>query len=97
MIYFYVYLTFTFKLTIKIANMVKQLTLYSTSNCHLCETALSLLEVCNQSFNLVIIEIAENTTLLEHYALKIPVICREDTKVELNWPFDENMIRAFLS
>ena len=96
MIYFYVYLTFTFKIAIKIANMVKQLTLYSTSNCHLCETALSFLAKYNQNFSLEIIDIAENTTLFEQYALKIPVIRREDTQAELNWPFDEEMIRFFL-
>lgn len=77
--------------------MIKQLVLYSTSNCHLCETAEALLVYQNHKLTLKIIEIAEDEKLLEQYGTRIPVLKRLDTATELDWPFDATKINAFLS
>lgn len=77
--------------------MPKQLILYSTSHCHLCDSAQSLLISYAKSFRLKIIDIADNDSLLERYGVRIPVLLRHDTKAELNWPFNANDIQKFLN
>jgi hypothetical protein len=76
--------------------MTKQLILYSTAHCHLCELAHSLLMNFIDEFALEIIDIAEDETLLDEYSLRIPVLQRIDTKIELNWPFNTADINKFL-
>jgi hypothetical protein len=86
---------FTGKFTLKILGMIKQLNLYSTSHCHLCELAHSL--VVNMPDIIVrVIDIADNETLLALYGVRIPVLQRQDSKAELNWPFNAAEIRALL-
>lgn len=75
---------------------MKPLILYSTSHCHLCELAHTLLLPMADECTLEIIDIAEDEILLARYGLSIPVLHRQDTKAELNWPFAENHIRDFL-
>ena len=67
------------------------LTLYSTSHCHLCEQAEAILQkMCLQNtVKYVVVEIADDATLVEQYALKIPVLKRSDTNNELSWPFTD--------
>ncbi len=77
--------------------MPKQLILYSTSHCHLCDSAQSLLINYAKAFTLKIIDIADNELLLEQYGVRIPVLLRVDMKAELNWPFDANDIQKFLN
>ena len=73
--------------------------LYSTSHCHLCEQAETLLKTISKSFDItwLIIEIADDKTLLEHYEVKIPVLKRLDTSCEIYWPFNHKDIEIFLS
>ena len=75
------------KLTFKILEMTKQLYLYSTSYCHLCELAYALILQAADPNNVKLIEIADDTALLAEYGLRIPVLKRVDTNAELNWPF----------
>ena len=79
--------------------MVILLNLYSTANCHLCEQAeSSLLRIQpNHDFNFKKIEITEDIECYEKYELKIPVLKRMDTGVEIIWPFDERDIQLLLS
>ena len=70
--------------------------LYSTSHCHLCELAISMLSDMQVDISLEIIEITTNDALLNQYALKIPVLQREDSNTELNWPFNAADIHHFL-
>lgn len=65
------------------------LQLYGTSHCHLCEQAESLLEILAKDLDLQWsnIEIADDSTLLELYGLKIPALRRVDNNLEINWPF----------
>ncbi len=75
--------------------MIRQLYLYSTSHCHLCELAYSLaMKIPNISVN--VIDVADNELLLAEYGVRIPVLQRQDTKIELNWPFNEADIQKLL-
>ena len=85
------------KLTFKILEMIKQLYLYSTSHCHLCELAYALISQAAEPSNINIIEIADDKLLLAEYSLRIPVLRRADTYAELNWPFNLVDITIFLN
>ena len=89
-------LLITGKLALKILAMIKQLTLYSTSHCHLCEFAHTHLLHFPDGFKLEVIDIADDEALLAQYALRIPVLHRNDSKTELNWPFNQADIVEYL-
>ena len=76
--------------------MSRQLNLYSTSHCLLCELAYSLVTQPSNNIEVTLIEIAENETLLTRYGSRIPVLQRQDTQTELDWPFNETSIVEFL-
>jgi glutaredoxin len=64
------------------------LTLYGTSACHLCEQASSLLQpLLGNGVSLGEVDITSSETLMERYQLRIPVLRRDDTGAELDWPF----------
>ena len=75
------------------------LNLYSTSHCHLCDQAATLLKEIQNQFEIdwLNIEIADDDSLLERYGVKIPVLKRLDTNVEIAWPFTSSDIVALLS
>ena len=60
-------LLITGKLALKILAMLKQLTLYSTSHCHLCELAHTHLLHVPDGFKLEVIDIADDKALLAQY------------------------------
>ena len=81
--------------------MPTNLYLYSTSHCHLCETAIALILQLAKAhkfkmIELKIVEIADNEKLLARYGLTIPVLQRQDTFAELNWPFSEADVVEFI-
>jgi Glutaredoxin-like domain (DUF836) len=84
------------KLTLKMHSMVKQLILYSTSHCHLCDLALKLVMQTSEQIEIHIIDIAEDDSLFQQYGLRIPVLQRKDTQIELNWPFCPIDVDIFL-
>ena len=90
------FLLFAWKLALKILAMIKQLTLSSTSNCHLCELAYALLMPLAEGFKLAVVDITDDEALLSKYGLCIPVLHRNDSKTELNWPFNQSNIVEFL-
>ena len=69
------------------------ITLYGTSACHLCEIAEEILKSTGVEFTKV--DIADSDELFERYGVSIPVLRRGDGK-ELNWPFSEESLAAFL-
>ncbi len=77
--------------------MIKELVLYSTTHCHLCERAEALIVNYCHAFNLNIIDIADNDLLLAQYGTRIPVLLSIDNASELNWPFDEITLKEFLA
>ena len=73
--------------------------LYTTLGCHLCEQALALLNELHAELDLSIetVEIAESDELVERYGVRIPVITRTGSLKELGWPFNDLMLKAFLT
>ena len=69
--------------------------LYSTSSCHLCETAHALIAPYLEQFSLVLeeVDISESDDLMEQYGIRIPVLKFADAEEELGWPFT---LEAFL-
>ena len=71
--------------------------LFGTLGCHLCEVAEALLVPFVEHGLLVeLVDIAEREDWVEQYGLRIPVLRRNDTGAELNWPFDAEQVVTFL-
>ncbi len=77
---------------------MRTLTLFNTSACHLCEQAEALIlpELAHAQEQLVREDISESDRLMQRYALTIPVLHRDDTDAELNWPFSSGDVQQFL-
>ena len=89
-------LLFGRKLALKMCSMIKQLNLYSTSHCHLCDLAHKLAIQTSEQIEIHVIDIADDDSLFQQYGLLIPVLQRTDTQAELNWPFNTANVDAFL-
>ncbi|GLS84611.1 glutaredoxin family protein [Paraferrimonas haliotis] len=72
--------------------MSSKLTLFHTDGCHLCDEAQALLDDMGLAYQLV--DICEQTVWLERYRIRIPVLTLGGS--ELGWPFDKDMVSAFL-
>lgn len=72
------------------------LILYSTSACHLCETAKTIIlpELVRYQLELEEVDVSESDELIERYGEKIPVLAL--TSHELNWPFSHAQFLAFI-
>lgn len=76
----------------------REMTLYSTDACHLCEEAQALLDRVvgdTPGVRYVIMDISHSDALFERYGWHIPVVRFADGE-ELNWPFDELAVRRHL-
>ncbi|MFV1921837.1 MAG: glutaredoxin family protein [Methylotenera sp.] len=73
-----------------------QLKLFTTSFCHLCEIAESILLSLEQTQHFIHVDISDNDLLIDAYGHRIPVLQRSDTLAELNWPFSTDDIINFL-
>ncbi|MFK7831154.1 MAG: glutaredoxin family protein [Congregibacter sp.] len=80
------------------------LTLFSTSACHLCDEAETLLVMAanaaqtaeaGDDISWSRVDIADDDALFERYGWLIPVVAREDGE-ELGWPFDLPALQRFL-
>ncbi|MFC3853094.1 glutaredoxin family protein [Salinispirillum marinum] len=78
---------------------MRALILYETSHCHLCELAQGiLLPFVEQSrCSVELIDIAEDSKLLEQYGTRIPVLLDESTQTSLDWPFSADDIAHWLT
>lgn len=79
------------------------LNFYTTLGCHLCELANELLFVSEidallKSANVVVkeIEISDDEALFKRYGVRIPVLRLDFVEEELGWPFDAEMLLAYL-
>lgn len=77
----------------------KILLLYTTLGCHLCEDAKALAWPVLEyyGYRLQSIEIADDPSLIDAYALRIPVVARADTGASLGWPFDQQALADLLA
>lgn len=71
--------------------------LYGTANCHLCEEAIDLIQLCEADLDFSIIDIADDADLYTRYELTIPVLKSSISDAELNWPFSLESLQIFLS
>jgi len=71
------------------------LILYQRDDCHLCDLALALMAQARAS-EFVSVFIDDDPHLETYYGERVPVL--RDTKGhrELDWPFDEERLRAWL-
>lgn len=84
---------------------MRELLLYTTLSCHLCEQAEELLAPVVDFLNrggetrIVIcpVEITDSPDLVERYGVRIPVIRLQSGESELGWPFDQAQVFEFLS
>jgi len=78
--------------------MTIQLYLYTTSHCHLCEHAESIVASLAHRYDMqwAKVEIADDATLLERYEVKIPLLKRLDSGAEIGWPFNESDVENLL-
>ena len=73
--------------------------LYTTLGCHLCEEAVSMVQLLHeQGMDILLeeIEISDSESLIKRYGIKVPVIAREDNE-EIDWPFSVNELYDFLN
>ena len=73
-----------------------KLTLIQRDECHLCDQAWEqLVAAAVPDFHPLWID--GDLGLEARYGHRIPVLRREDTGAELDWPFDPAQVRAFLA
>lgn len=73
--------------------------LYGTSACHLCEQAEALVVTAlrnGAACTVEEIDISDSDELMARYGERIPVLAHPDGR-ELNWPFSESEVAAFLA
>ena len=75
-----------------------KVTLYTKDGCHLCEEAEDALRAIQPSiqFELELVYIEDDATLLDRYQDRVPVIALDGTEVA-SAPVDERTLRAALS
>jgi glutaredoxin len=73
------------------------LNFYTTSACHLCDAASNMLTEINKPIQLITIDIANDDQLIEQYGTRIPVLKRDDTQLELEWPFTLTELQKYIS
>lgn len=73
--------------------MQKQLILYGTVGCHLCEDAERVLQALSLTYKTI--DIIDDNRLLEKFATSIPVLEGVE-ETYLYWPFDETQVINWL-
>ncbi|MDR9425479.1 MAG: glutaredoxin family protein [Marinobacter sp.] len=75
-----------------------ELIFYTTDQCHLCELAEALLvnTPMPEPVPVDVVDIAQSEALVERYGTRIPVLRRNDTGAELDWPFTSDQLQTFL-
>lgn len=79
-------------------SQARQITIYTTLGCHLCEQAIAMLQPLQMKgiIALTEVDIADYEELLETYGVRIPVLRRQDNDAELGWPFGLEEVESFL-
>lgn len=72
---------------------------YTGPQCSLCDDAEALLAQLTHraSLNVQKYNIRDDSRLYHLYAVRIPVLKREDNEQELGWPFDLSTLEHFLA
>ncbi|WP_371193110.1 glutaredoxin family protein [Glaciecola sp. SC05] len=73
------------------------LIMYTGPHCELCEHAQEVFEELKPpDVSMVKVNIRDDSQLYHLYAVRIPVLKRQDSQAELAWPFDVTMLEQFL-
>jgi hypothetical protein len=73
-----------------------RLTLFQRDDCHLCDQAYEVLAAAGvPDFEARWID--GDVALELRYGIRVPVLRRDDTGGELDWPFDVDAVRAFVA
>jgi hypothetical protein len=73
-----------------------RLTLYQRDDCRLCDLALDVLaQVRVPDFSSIFID--DDAALEARYGERVPVLREDDSGRELDWPFDADALREFLT
>ncbi len=73
-----------------------ELTLIQRDGCELCDEAWALLSAAGvRDFETLWID--DDPGLQARYGLRVPVLRREDSGAELDWPFDAEAVRRFIA
>ena len=76
---------------------IRQVQLFTTLGCHLCEEAndqLLVLQKEGLAIEICAVEIADSEDLLHRYGIRIPVIAIAED--EIDWSFSIDQLRSFL-
>jgi hypothetical protein len=74
-----------------------KLTLFTGPQCHLCDLAVDVINSLHgPTLTVEKVNIRDNTEYYHLYAVRIPVLRREDTQQELGWPFDKQQLETFI-
>lgn len=74
-----------------------KLTLFSGTDCHLCDIAKSMLStLLADSITLSEINVKAERQYFHQYGARIPVLRNDESGAELGWPFDEGQLQEFL-
>lgn len=75
-----------------------KIALFTGPQCSLCEDAKALVRQCSKASIIALDEynIRENPAHYHLYAVRIPVLKREDNSAELGWPFTLQDLELFL-
>lgn len=69
------------------------LILYTREGCHLCEQVVQMLEEAGLAWRPI--DIDSDSSLLEMYGLRVPVVQHPASRSELFYPFDPEQLRRF--
>ena len=72
----------------------REVILYTRPDCHLCELAAQMVELCGATWYEVDIE--SDLELVRKHGMRIPVLYRPDVDRELVWPFSQDTVQAFI-
>lgn len=75
-----------------------ELVFYTTTQCELCVLAEALLVNTPMPSPIPVdaVDIAQSEALVARYGTRIPVLRRNDTGAELDWPFTRDQLLTFL-
>lgn len=74
-----------------------KLVLYTGPDCHLCELAKQELALVDApELELQVLNIRDDSKVYHLYAMRIPVLKRQDNEGELGWPFSHLDIARFI-
>lgn len=83
---------------------ISSVMIYGTSGCHLCELATALFDdeqvqslLKQRQLQLIECDISSDSSLVERYGVRIPVVLKGGASGDLGWPFDAEQLFNYLA